>query len=90
MLDFNLPLKALDGTVIKDGEKDLTLGRLLSGQLATASKGDALKLFTWAQKTYAGEKLDLDPSDTETLKQFVKDSETMTVLAKAQILQIFK
>jgi hypothetical protein len=90
MLDFNQPLKGLDGTTIKDGEKDFTLGRLLSAQLAGANKGDALKLFNWAQKLYNGEPLDLDQSDTETLKQFVKDNESLTVLGKAQILSVFK
>ena len=45
---------------------------------------------SWAQKMYGGEKLDLDPSDESTLKEFVKSNEQLTVLAKAQILSAFK
>jgi len=82
MLDFNQPLKGLDGAEVKDMDgSSITLGKLLSTQLASANKGDALKLFTWAQKCYNGEKLDLDPSDTSTLKDFIKANESLTVLS---------
>ena len=91
MLDFNKQLVGLDGKPVKDiDDKDITIGKLLAGQLANANKGDALKLFTWAQKVYNGEPLELDPSDSSTLKDFVKNSEQLTVLAKAQILGVFK
>lgn len=91
MLDFNQTLKGLDGSAVQDVDgKDVTVGKLLAGQLASANKGDALKMFTWAQKVYNGEALDLDPSDTTTLKDFVKNNEAMTVLAKAQMLSVFK
>lgn len=91
MLDFNKQLKGLDGKeVIGPDEKPVNLGQFLATQLAAAGKGDALKLFTWAQKIYNGETLDLDPSDESTLKDFVKNSENMTVLAKAQLLSVFK
>ena len=91
MLDFNQALKGLDGTEVKDMDgTSITLGKLLSSQLASANKGDALKMFTWAQKIYNGETLDLDPSDETTLKDFIKSNEQLTVLAKAQLLSVFK
>jgi len=91
MLDFNQTLKGLDGEAVKDMDgKEVAVGKLLASQLASSNKGDALKMFTWAQKVYAGEQLDLDPSDTSTLKSFVKDNEQLTVLAKAQLLMVFK
>lgn len=91
MLDFNQALKGLDGTEVKDMDGSfITLGKLLSSQLASANKGDALKMFTWAQKCYNGEALDLDPSDESTLKEFIKSNEALTVLAKAQLLSVFK
>jgi len=62
---------------------------MLAGALASSSKGDALKFWDWAKKLFKGEPLDLDKSDQETLKSFVKESESFTVLAKAQILEIF-
>ena len=90
MLDFTKPLTGLDGSVIKDETgKDLSLGKLLSGQLANTTKGDALKLFTWAQKCYNDQPLDLDPSDRAVLKDFIIANENLTILAKAQLLNIF-
>lgn len=90
MLDFNQTLKGLDGKEVKEGDNALTLGKLLANQLAFTNKGDALKLFTWAQKCWNGEKLDLDKSDEQTLKDFIKNNEQLTVLAKAQLLEVFK
>lgn len=91
MLDFNQSMKGLDGKEVTDYDgQPVTLGKLLSTQLASTNKGDALKLFTWAQKCYNGEALDLDPSDESTLKEFIKNNESLTVLAKAQLLSVFK
>jgi hypothetical protein len=90
MLDFTKHLVGLDGQPIKDADGPISLGKLLSGQLAFTNKGDALKLFTWAQKLYKDEPLDLDPSDASTLKEFIKSNEQLTVLAKAQLLEVFK
>jgi hypothetical protein len=91
MLDFNKALKGLDGQDVKDENgQALPIGKLLAQQLASSNKGDALKYFTWAQKAYAGEALDLDKSDEGTLKDFIKSNEQMTNLAKAQLLEIFK
>jgi hypothetical protein len=91
MLDFNVTLKDLAGEEIKDERGEaLKVGKLLAGQLAFANKGDALKMFHWAQKLYAGDKLDLDKSDESTLKEFIKNNEQLTVLARAQMLSVFE
>lgn len=91
MLDFNVTLKGLDGQEVKDEKgESIPVGKLLANQLAFTNKGDALKMFHWAQKMYAGETLDLDKSDESTLKEFIKNNEQLTVLAKAQILNVFK
>jgi hypothetical protein len=55
--------------------------------LVTATKGDALKFMAWALKLHAGESIEIDPSDLETLKSFIKEHEQLTILSKAQILQ---
>ena len=90
-LDFTGHLKGLDGQTIKDEKnEDVTLGKLLANQLAFTGKGDALKLFAWAQKMYNGETLELDKSDESTLKELIKNNEQLTVLAKAQMLTVFK
>ena len=84
-LDFNFDFIGLDDQVFEGGNA----GKMLAGALASASKGDALKFWDWAKKLFKGEVLDLDKSDQETLKGFVKDCESFTVLAKAQLLEIF-
>lgn len=90
-LDFTGLLKGLDGQPIKDEKnEDITLGKLLANQLAFTGKGDALKLFSWAQKMYNGEALELDKSDEGTLKELIKNNEQLTVLAKAQMLTVFE
>jgi hypothetical protein len=84
-LDFNFDFIGLDDQIFEGNNA----GKMLANALASSSKGDALKFWDWAKKLFKGEALDLDKSDQETLKSFVKESESFTVLAKAQILEIF-
>lgn len=91
MLDFNQAIKGLDGQELLDIDgKAVSMGKLLASQLASSNKGDALKFYTWALKIYNGDKLDLDPSDKSTLKEFIKGCEQLTNMAKAQLLEVFK
>jgi hypothetical protein len=83
-LDFNFDFIGLDDQVFEGGNA----GKMLAGALASASKGDALKFWDWAKKLFKGEVLDLDKSDQETFKVFIKDSE-LPIIYKAQILEIF-
>lgn len=85
-IQLNKNLIGLDGQEIEQSN----MGKLLAQILVSANKGDALKFWTWANKLHAGEDLDLDPSDAETLKNFIKDSEQLTILSKAQILSEMK
>ena len=84
-LDFNFSLTDLDGQPIENSNA----GKLLANTLAQQAKGDALKFMSWALKLHAGESLELDPSDKETLKNFIKDHEQLTILSKAQMLECF-
>lgn len=84
IIDLNFNLKDLDGTEIQD----TNAGKILARQLSGSSKGDALKFWDWAQKLYKGEKLDLDPSDLQTLKSFVQENEQITNILEAQILLV--
>jgi hypothetical protein len=52
-------------------------------------KGDALKIWHIAGKLHKGEELELDKSDEEMLKNLIKESETLTILTKAQALECF-
>jgi len=87
--DFNKEIKNLAGDPLLDEKsKPLTAGKILANALVSGAKGDALKFFEWGQKLYNAQKIDLDKSDQKTLTEFVESSETMTILAKGQILLI--
>jgi len=85
-LDFNFNLIDLDGNAIENANA----GKLLANTLVQQAKGDAVKYWEWALSLNKGEIIDLDSSDQETLKNFIKDSEALAVLAKGQLLQVLK
>jgi len=85
-IDLNFNLTDLDGKAIDN----TNAGKLVAQTLVQQTKGDALKFWDWAVALNKGEVIDLDSSDQETFKNFVKDSETITIFAKAQILQALK
>jgi hypothetical protein len=84
-VNMNTAVLDLDGKEIPESN----IGKVIAQVLVQGSRGDALKFWHWAQKMYAGEELDLDPSDSETLKNFIKDNEQLTILVKAQALACF-
>ena len=85
-LDFNFNLIDLDGNQIENANA----GKLLANTLVQQAKGDAVKYWEWALSLNKGEIIDLDSSDQETLKNFIKDSENFAIIAKAQLLQVLK
>jgi hypothetical protein len=85
-LNFNFNLVDLDGKEIDNANA----GKLIANSLVQQSKGDALKFWEWALALNKGEELDLDSSDQETLKNFIKDSENFAIIAKAQLLKVVK
>jgi hypothetical protein len=84
-IELNKAITDLDGNAIEGSN----LGKLVAQMLVTSSKGDALKYMAWALKLHAGEPLELDPSDLETLRNFIKDHDQLTILSKAQMLDCF-
>ena len=94
-MNFNKAITDLNGKPIKerleDGtEVELTMGKALAPMLAGARKGDALKMFNWALKLHNGEEVELDESDKETLRAFIKADESITNLFEAQLLLALK
>lgn len=84
-LDFNQPLKNLDGTVIEDSN----MGKILADQLALSAKGNALKYWELALKLHRGEEVDLDQADQAAVKEFIEKHEALPNLTKAQLLLVF-
>jgi hypothetical protein len=85
-LDFNFSLTDLDGQPIENANA----GKLLANTLAQQSKGDALKFWEWALALNKGDVIDLDTSDQNTLKTFIKESDVLAILSKGQMLEVFK
>jgi type IV secretory pathway protease TraF len=85
-IDLNFNLVDLDGKAIENANA----GKLVANSLVQQSKGDALKFWEWALALNKGEILDLDSSDQDTFKNFVKDNENFAIIAKAQILHKLK
>ena len=87
--NFNVLLLDLQGNPIKDAEgTTITIGKLLANTLVNQTKGDAIKYLDWALKMFNDKPLDLSKSEVKELREFVETSETITVLAKAQILNL--
>ena len=85
-VDLNFELSELDGTPAQG----LNLGKIIATSLVQQTKGDALKFWDWAVALNKGEALELDSSDQETLKNFVKENENLNIYVKAQFLMAIK
>ena len=85
-LNFNFPIKGLDGTDLKDSNA----GKILANNLAGQPSGDIIKYWQWAQDIYAGKEIELDKSDTETLRNYIKTNLTLPIITKVQMLEAFK
>lgn len=87
-LDFNKPLLDLDGNAVLNGQEQQMLGKVLAMALISTNKGNAVKMLDWAMNIHKGKSITLDKSDKNTLEEFVKDNEMLTVLSKGQILEV--
>jgi hypothetical protein len=71
----------LDGRPLEGTDMSMLVGQAL----VSGTEGDAVKQYELALRLRAGE-VDLDTSDAELVERLVRDSNTLTVLAKGQIL----
>ena len=83
-LNLTQQVKSLDGSEIQEA----WINKLVANTLVQSNKGDALKFYNWALKLYNDEILDIDASDFETLKNFIKNHDQLTILVKAQVLEL--
>lgn len=87
--DFNKPLVNLEMQPVKDADgKDLTIGKVLANSLVSQGKGNALRFWDWAKAMYNAKHVDLSRSDIKELKDFVESSDTLTVMSKAQMIEV--
>lgn len=90
--DFNKVMLGLDDQpLINPGETDPTIMcKLLARRLASVHRGPVMKFYDWAKLLYGGQELNLDREDVKTLSDFVKEDDQITILAKAQLLQVLE
>ena len=87
-LDFNFQITDLNGKAI-EGENGKA-GKILGGFLSAQNKGNSIKLYDWALKTWNGTPLEIDDTDADVLVGLVETTEMLTVLAKVPIINYIK
>jgi hypothetical protein len=84
-LNFNFNFVDLEGKEMQDNNA----GKTLANALAYSQDGNAFKFWDWARKLFKGDKLNLDESDTQTLKSFIESNKSFVVISRAQLLHVF-
>lgn len=80
-INLNFQIKDLDG-------KDIGLANKAFANTLMAEKGgDAVKLFDWAMSLNKEGKIEVDESDFNKIKEIIEKSETLFIIAKAQLLK---
>ena len=89
-IQFDVPSRSITGEEIVDEAGNMVqLGRILADHIATASaEKQVIKLYGWATAMAKGKELELDLEDISALKQFVELLPRLTLLIKAQCLEL--
>jgi hypothetical protein len=83
-LDFNWLIKDIEGNEIKEAKASDLLGQMLLQQ----KQFDAIKLFDWAVTLKKTGIIEVDNSDFDKIKEFIKsDEQYLAVITKAQLLK---
>lgn len=90
ILNLDKILVGLDGQDILDATGNpIMLNKALANSLMNSTKGDAVKYYDWAVRLYKTGTLDLDRSDWDHLKEFIKGLDQVANIYKAQLLENF-
>lgn len=84
-LDLNFPITQINGEAFENEKQ--TVGQLFANALVSQAKGDPLKYYGWGILLATNKPIELDESDLQTLKEFVRSSENMTILLKGPVMQ---
>jgi len=80
-INLNFKFKGLDGK-----ELEQNAGTLLSTLLSNSNTKTPVKFWEWAVKFHGGQTIEITTDDLKLLRDFINDTEALTALAKAQIL----
>lgn len=83
-INLKMNLKNLTGG---DVTPVTTLGEVLASHMAGSIKGDPIKYLDWAIDLYNSREISVDEADFIKIKNFIQDSDTITILAKGQMLK---
>lgn len=78
-------LKDFAGKELKQDGENLTLGKALSNCLLTSKEGGKMKLYLLAQKLFSQDKVEVDESDFNLIKNCAERSEIYNALVAGQI-----
>lgn len=87
-VSFNFIIKGLDGVELS-GQPMFAIhaGMLLANSIAGETKSnDIMRWMGWAQKLYAKQDIDVSDGERNELKEFIKSTQTLTLLCKEQLL----
>lgn len=91
-LNFNLCLTNLKGETLKNGDgSDAMMNATLATALVSSTgKENITKIFDWALTLQKNGILDLDRADQSLLKGIIQNSDTLYILAKGRMLEVFE
>ena len=86
-IDFNIPFKDLNQTVVDNGNKKLA--SVLSEVIGSAAKVEnPMKFYGWHIELSKSGKLVLDDADKKLLYGFIESNENIFVFVKGQLLTL--
>lgn len=89
-IQTNQTIKVLTGEVMKDGEHDVTFGKVVGTMLANSKSGaDPVKLWILAEKFYTQDEIEIDEADMTIVENAIKEAEFIP-LVKGQALQMLR
>lgn len=85
-ININRPLTDLTGKELPDAN----MGKVLGNWFAQKTDGNAVKQLVWAMDLFNKGEISVDDSDYDSIIQSLESTNSLTVLAKGQILKALK
>jgi hypothetical protein len=87
-LNFTFKFKDLAGKDIPGDNGNA--GKILANMLSQQNKGNSIKMYDWALKLWNGKPIEVDDSDFDVLIALIENSEFLTIMAKAPLIEYMK
>ncbi len=89
-VNFNYEILDMESRPMLDVDQTPAMaGKILANALVMQPEGEIIKYFDWALRLHRGEIIDLDRTDQNVIKEFIKNSRTMVILVKVRLLEAF-